>query len=1657
MRTRVKRRQRQEVDRPRARVRARVRESALPTVVETALRSPGSPLEPATRASMEQMLGHRLDDVRIHTGPEAERAAAALEAEAFTSARDVVFGSERYRPDTREGRRLLAHELVHALQQGRGSNGGQALQVGGVALPSSDPLEREADVAANEVAAGGQLPPGFVSVGAPAAQNRIARQAKAAVGRQAAVEVPESPEAVEELSAQVERLLIFDPNDIFGRVARRLARLAPGTRRALVAKVGPKVGATAQSRLSAIVAELEPGTESALAPVEEPRDEPREEQQPSRPPEPESTEPEPAEVPERPVVAADVSLPWTEAAPPEPAEEPPAEVDVASRHTDERPAEAEAEPRAGAAETAAEPERPADLPETAPPAPTEAREPEEAAADAFPVGEAEVETLESLDEAQEEGEEQQSRGAEEPRADALAVPEAAVHEAAEQEEGAVATPAPATAGAVAEPAEEPLSEEAPESADTEPPAVDETPEPEETEDREDADSADEVVEEAPPADPEEDATPGELARSEVAAEPDADVRAPAVAGGGEAEPELEGGAVETEDAGAAGVLDTGVAEEAEADSEVPAGAIPDEGPGVPIDEPASPEVPDVSEQEPEQAMATATALPPAESQAALGGVSAATSRSVGAKRAELAANPPELDRPTGAPTEAERLAEERELPSVPGAPTRVERAPAGATPPPVEMAPLPAPPALATAAARTPIVPGGPQGEMTEDEARAISSSIRSLPTTDPDLELRGGPAPSIELEGTADPQRMREQHLRLAESTAAAQAEGRRDVARPMGENEVDPDVPPERLRAAIPQAPGATASAPGPAAAAAPAGRPAAGEGPASHRTVSIVAQQQHGETLRATAAQARADMAARRQEHETKVTDEHARAATEVAELVQSNAAQQTTERKAARLEVYRQRTGWVEGQREATERARTKADTASRTAEEDVERERSKGEAAAQTRIAEGDRDAEAAQRRGEEDARKEKERGERETESEGFFGWLAKKASDFFDAVKEGIKRAFDAARAAVREAIQKAKDLAVAAIELARDAIVTAIQKAGDLLIEIGDRLLADFPALRDRFRAAIKDRVERAVARVNRLADGLKEGVKKALDLLGAALDAALGLLEKGLLFVVDAYAQAVQDAIKAAQAVVRALGVFAVLIRDISADPLQWLSNLGKSAKDGVRNHLWKAFKREVKRWFNEKLEEVLGLGLTVWNLLKRGGISLAKIGAMVWEGLKQVIPITLIQILIEKLVAMIIPAAGAIMTIIEGLQAAWGSVQRLLQAFERFFTFLKAVRTGQAGPQFANAVAAAAIVVIDFVANWLLARLRKPAGKLAKAIRALATKIGKKIGKALRRLGKKLFKPRRGGRRKRKRPSPDKRAKAQRRVDKASDFLARQLARGMPYFVLRAQMLYAKGIYRVRIRLVDRASSGDLVVQANPTKKTPVEKKQPKKQPVDPTKYRERAEIHLGWMVNHHDVHHLLGKDRALRSWWSALDIDFNDPRLMLLLPPFLHQSGVHRGLRKLDPALSQAEQTKLVDRHEVEWNRAWQVWWAAKRVELGIQHSGQLRKRTDLHARVTAAVHGELRRLMSLYSSSPFVRANLNQFRLDRPDGAARFIGRYRKALEAYIKKLKRRKPPLTTGEVRRLVSDWARGRITRLRKAKARTKQFLYFLKGRARS
>jgi len=85
--------------------------------VDRVLASHGTPLGPAIQQDMEQRFGHDFSRVRVHTDAQAEESTRALSARAFTIGRDVVFGSGHYAPGTVAGKRLIAHELTHVIQQ----------------------------------------------------------------------------------------------------------------------------------------------------------------------------------------------------------------------------------------------------------------------------------------------------------------------------------------------------------------------------------------------------------------------------------------------------------------------------------------------------------------------------------------------------------------------------------------------------------------------------------------------------------------------------------------------------------------------------------------------------------------------------------------------------------------------------------------------------------------------------------------------------------------------------------------------------------------------------------------------------------------------------------------------------------------------------------------------------------------------------------------------------------------------------------------------------------------------------------------------------------------------------------------------------------------------------------------------------------------------------------------------------------------------------------------------------------------------------------------------------------------------------------------------------------------------------------------------------
>ena len=124
----------------------------IPTIVHEVLNSPGQPLDTATRAFMEPRFHHDFSGVRVHADGRAAESAQAVSALAYTVGKNVVFDQGQFNPHSDSGRKLLAHELAHVVQQ-KSDPAPSALPFR-IGSPT-DPAETQADRLADEVTGGG--------------------------------------------------------------------------------------------------------------------------------------------------------------------------------------------------------------------------------------------------------------------------------------------------------------------------------------------------------------------------------------------------------------------------------------------------------------------------------------------------------------------------------------------------------------------------------------------------------------------------------------------------------------------------------------------------------------------------------------------------------------------------------------------------------------------------------------------------------------------------------------------------------------------------------------------------------------------------------------------------------------------------------------------------------------------------------------------------------------------------------------------------------------------------------------------------------------------------------------------------------------------------------------------------------------------------------------------------------------------------------------------------------------------------------------------------------------------------------------------------------------------------------------------------------------
>ncbi|MGI5453421.1 eCIS core domain-containing protein [Streptomyces sp. CA-249302] len=730
------------------------------------------------------------------------------------------------------------------------------------------------------------------------------------------------------------------------------------------------------------------------------------------------------------------------------------------------------------------------------------------------------------------------------------------------------------------------------------------------------------------------------------------------------------------------------------------------------------EPPDVSGQDPKAAVQTVSRLAPDQAAAAMPGVDKAAEKKVGDEQKRLDADPPTRERPSGAPET--RSAPPEAAPAAAQVSGKVERVgPADQGEKQQAKGGVKAAGQEATANVPPPPPPAVPDKGLSEAEAKNVEAAADAVPTTDPELENKTvGPAPKIRLEGASDPTRTDDQAKALKDKQTDLQTTGRADAAKPLGEDQIYPNAPAEQLTG---KASGGAGGGKGGALEATPA--PKAGVG--------AVAKQEKGSEITGAAGKAQGDLGAKEKEQQQGEQQAKQDKQTEIDREVERNTSQQTAERGRVARETQQQREDWRTEQDKKVEDADQKSGDEHEAKNKEIVKARDDKDKEIGARKDKDNSQIDTERENAEKEAEKKKEE---QKPSGGLFGWIADKVADFFKGLLAAVTAVFDAARKAVNGIIDQFKEWANQAIDFVRDLAIKAIDALADALIAIGDVLLSAFPELRDRFRKAIEGLRDAAIATVNQLADGLKKAVNSLLDALAAGLNALLDVLEAGLKAVIKAYQAVIVGAIKFAQAAIEALGKFAALVADIAPDPGGWIAKAGSAAKTGITDHLWGAIKVAVKGWFDTKVEGILGLGKAVIDVLVKGCVSLKQIGRMAWDAIIASLPMMIASLVIEKVVSMIVPAAGAILTIIQGLMAAWSTVSSILSAFGKFWAYLKAVKAGPAACLFAEAVAAGVVALLDFITNFLLQKLSSATKGVGKRLKGMAQKIMdglKKVG--------------------------------------------------------------------------------------------------------------------------------------------------------------------------------------------------------------------------------------------------------------------------------------------------------------------------------------
>ncbi|WP_405578172.1 DUF4157 domain-containing protein [Streptomyces sp. NBC_01092] len=744
--------------------------------------------------------------------------------------------------------------------------------------------------------------------------------------------------------------------------------------------------------------------------------------------------------------------------------------------------------------------------------------------------------------------------------------------------------------------------------------------------------------------------------------------------------------------------------------------------------------PNLSGVAPEAGLSTASKLKPHKALQAMGGVGGAVDRTVGDEHKTLAAAPPSMQRPAGAPQTLEGKpktdapaaysqdpAAQAQAPDQENAEVTGAKEPEGQ----IEAEKAEEPGGWDTFKMALGFIGGkivnGVASLFGADEPvvdpQELAAKFAGLPTKDDALkQAQAGNAPGVEMQGGAE-QASGEQGGHVDAKGQETIGTAQDDAGRGMGEDQVYPNAPKEQMSAKVP-------------------GRGGGGEGVAVEgggatgavppEAASEVAEHERGPQFQAAFSDGQKGVSEGRQAKDRDFRDSQAKHKRQVDAEIAANTETQAGEREKAMADVTAQREGWRTEQDKELKSLGDKKSDRQEKVRQDVKDEEKKTDDKVDTEKEGSDKKVKDKADNAEKDADRQKNNAAQDSGNwlSKAFDWIKQKVIE----IKNAIVRVIREARDAVITFIRDFKKNVEGWINAARKGIIDAIKNLIKDLIEFAISMVRAVIDLAKRIRNLITSLINAAIALVNRLATALKQAISDLLDSIGKLLSSILEILKKALLDVIKAVVDAVKAVLDFAAGLLNALGDFMLIAVDFLSDPGGWLSGAKNSAVDGAKNHLFREVKAAVKAWFQSKIEEIIGVPKAILDKLIKGGITLEQIVKETWDAIVPQLPFIIGEIVITKVIAKLIPGAGWVMAVIDAIRTAIGALGEILRAMGAVLDWLKAVRSGGAGILFAKAVAAGIVALLELAYEALLSGIGKYVAKVGRRFKGIAERLGR-----------------------------------------------------------------------------------------------------------------------------------------------------------------------------------------------------------------------------------------------------------------------------------------------------------------------------------------